>query len=76
VSGDEAVRAVVACRPGTLTVDAVLAWCRTKLSDFKVPRSVVLVDRIPVDDRGKVDLAALAMVAGAAPAGRTVAADD
>jgi long-chain acyl-CoA synthetase len=74
--GDQAVRAVVACRPGSLTVDAVLTWCRERLSEFKVPRSVVLVDRIPVDDRGKVDLAALAMVAGPAPAGRAGAGED
>jgi long-chain acyl-CoA synthetase len=70
VGGDESVRAIVACRPGSLTVDTVLAWCRERLSDFKVPRSVVLVDRIPVDDRGKVDRAALDVLAEPRRTGR------
>jgi len=57
---EQVVRAVVACRPGTLTPDEVLAWCRSRLAEHKVPRSVVLVDEVPRTDRGKVDRHALA----------------
>jgi long-chain acyl-CoA synthetase len=53
--GDELVCAVVACRPGSLTKSDVVNWCRGRLSDFKLPRSVVLVDRIPRTARGKLD---------------------
>lgn len=57
---DHIVRAVVACRSGDLTAEPVLAWCRARLTDYKVPRSVVFVDEIPRTDRGKLDRAALA----------------
>jgi long-chain acyl-CoA synthetase len=57
--GNETVRAVVACRPGTLTVGEVVAFCRSRLAEHKVPRSVRLVARIPRTARGKVDHGAL-----------------
>lgn len=57
--GGSVVRAVIACRPGTLVPDRVLAWCRDRLADHQVPRSVVLVESLPRTDRGKVDHAAL-----------------
>ncbi len=53
------LRAVVACRQGSLDPAAVTAWCRAHLADHKVPRSVVLVDALPRTSRGKVDHAAL-----------------
>ncbi len=59
----QVVRAVIACRPGTLSAEEVLAWCRDHLADHKVPRSVVLVEELPRTDRGKVDRAALARLA-------------
>jgi acyl-CoA synthetase (AMP-forming)/AMP-acid ligase II len=55
----EMLRAVVACRPGRLTAAEVLAWCREHLSAHKVPRSVVLVEALPRNARGKLDRAAL-----------------
>jgi len=61
-SDGQRVRAVIACRPGSLAADEVLGWCRGRLSDYKIPRSVVLVERIPRTDRGKVDVAALAQL--------------
>ncbi len=49
------VAALVAVEPGThLTVHAVLAACRERLAPHKVPRRVVIVDRLPTSDRGKV----------------------
>jgi acyl-CoA synthetase (AMP-forming)/AMP-acid ligase II len=56
---DEVVRAVIACRPGGLQAEDVVAWCRSRLADHKVPRSVVIVDAIPRTARGKVDSSAL-----------------
>ena len=55
----ELLRAVVACRPGSLTAGEVISWCRSRLSAHKVPRSVLLVDALPRNTRGKLDRAAL-----------------
>ncbi len=49
------VAAVVEVERGaTLTVHAVLAGCRARLAPHKVPRRVVLVDELPLSERGKV----------------------
>lgn len=56
---EPSLRAVVAVRPGGLTPESLLAWCRKHLAEHKVPRSAVLVDRIPRTPRGKVDRNAL-----------------
>ena len=58
----EIVRAVIACSPGALTHAAVTAWCRARLAAHKVPRSLVFMEAIPRNARGKVDRAALAAV--------------
>jgi acyl-CoA synthetase (AMP-forming)/AMP-acid ligase II len=55
----ELLRAVVACRPGSLTAGEVIAWCRSRLSAHKVPRSVILIEALPRNSRGKLDRAAL-----------------
>jgi len=55
----ELLRAVVACRPGCLTAEDVAAWCRSHLSAHKVPRSIILVDALPRNARGKLDRSAL-----------------
>lgn len=49
------LRVVVACQAGSLSSSQVLAWCRDRLAEHKVPRSVVLVEEIPRTSRGKVD---------------------
>jgi acyl-CoA synthetase (AMP-forming)/AMP-acid ligase II len=58
-SGGELLRAVIACQPGRLSYESVLAFCRSRLPEHKVPRSVVLVEEIPRTARGKVSRAAL-----------------
>ena len=60
--GDERtiVRAFVACDPASITYAAVASWCRERLSGHKVPRSIVRLESIPRNARGKVDRAALA----------------
>jgi long-chain acyl-CoA synthetase len=55
----EVLRAVVACRPGSLNAGEVVAWCRSHLSAHKVPRSVILVAALPRNPRGKLDRTAL-----------------
>lgn len=56
---DEQVRAIVACRPGSLSARRVIAHCRRHLSDYKTPRSVIMVPELPRTGRGKIDRAAL-----------------
>jgi len=60
--GDERtiVRAFVACDPASITYAAVSSWCRERLSGHKVPRSIVRLESIPKNARGKVDRATLA----------------
>ena len=42
-------------RPGaTIDPDAVIAWCRETMANFKVPRHVVVVDALPVNASNKV----------------------
>jgi acyl-CoA synthetase (AMP-forming)/AMP-acid ligase II len=57
--GGEVLRAVIACRPGRLTREEVLAWCRERLAAHKIPRSLILLPEIPRTPRGKHDRAAL-----------------
>ena len=54
------LRAVIACRPGALTHDDVARFCRERLAEHKVPRSIVFVAALPRTERGKLDRAALA----------------
>jgi long-chain acyl-CoA synthetase len=55
----QTVRVVIACQPQRLTYESVLAWCRARLADHKVPRSILLVTEIPRTPRGKIDRDAL-----------------
>jgi len=47
--------AYVVPRPGTVvTPEAVIAWCRTHMANYKVPRAVEVVDALPMNASGKV----------------------
>lgn len=51
----EVGRAFVIPRPGaTLNEDEIIAYCRERLANFKVPRSVRVVDALPRNASGKV----------------------
>lgn len=51
----EVGRAYVRLRPGrTATADDLIAHCRERLANFKVPREVVFVDDLPKTASGKV----------------------
>ena len=51
----EVGRAYVVLRPGTtLAADALIAWCRERMANYKVPRSVKFVVELPLNAAGKV----------------------
>lgn len=54
------IAAVVVPGEEATSVEAVDAWCRARLSGYKRPRSIVLVDAVPMLGSGKVDYAAVA----------------
>jgi acyl-CoA synthetase (AMP-forming)/AMP-acid ligase II len=50
----EVGRAYLVPRPGcTLNAEAVLAWCRPRLANYKLPRQVVFRDSLPRNPSGK-----------------------
>jgi len=51
----ETVRACIALKPGaSATAEDVIAYCRTNLTDYKVPRSVEIRDTLPMSAVGKI----------------------
>jgi HIP---CoA ligase len=51
----EVARAFVKPKPGASPeAEQVIAWCRERLANFKVPRSVIFVDALPRNASGKV----------------------
>ena len=52
--GEDVAAAVVLAAGATLDVDAIRTYCRTRLSAYKVPRTVVEVDELPRSLIGKV----------------------
>jgi acyl-CoA synthetase (AMP-forming)/AMP-acid ligase II len=50
----EIVAATITVRPGShLSRQAVVAHCRRRLAEFKIPRRIEFVDSIPVEVTGK-----------------------
>lgn len=45
---------VVCDKKASLTEEAIIAWCRKQMANYKVPRSVVFKDALPVNASGKV----------------------
>jgi malonyl-CoA/methylmalonyl-CoA synthetase len=60
--GEEVVAFVVA--DGDLDAEALIARCRERLSAYKCPKRVVVLDELPVNRMGKVRRDALATMAG------------
>jgi acyl-CoA synthetase (AMP-forming)/AMP-acid ligase II len=51
----EVGKAFVVPAPGAkLEPDAVIAWCREQMANYKVPRAVEIVDALPMNASGKV----------------------
>ena len=56
----EAVAAVVSLAAGAeLTVDSLKAWCEGKLSGYKIPKKMVVIESLPRNAMGKVRKPAL-----------------
>ncbi|NNM00360.1 MAG: AMP-binding protein, partial [Gammaproteobacteria bacterium] len=54
-SGGEAVAVfVVPCGQPPPGEEAVIAWCRGRLTAYKVPRKVTIIDEIPKSNVGKI----------------------
>ncbi|SDL88810.1 AMP-binding protein [Nonomuraea jiangxiensis] len=69
VTGEAGVAFVVP-RPGVaLDPEALLAWARAEISNYKVPKRVVVVDALPTNVNGKVDKLALRRDSRAMPDG-------
>ena len=43
----------------SLSSEEIMTYCRQKLPAFKVPKSVLVLDELPKNDRGKIDRKAL-----------------
>jgi HIP---CoA ligase len=52
--GEVGVAFVVARAGARLVPDELLAWCRERMANYKVPRRIVLVDALPTNASGKV----------------------
>ena len=50
----EDVRAVIVCQAPAPDADDVIAFCRERLADYKVPRQVDVVDALPRNGMGRV----------------------
>jgi acyl-CoA synthetase (AMP-forming)/AMP-acid ligase II len=51
----------VVARPGAhVDIDELLRYCANVLPAFKAPKQIVLSDRLPKNERGKLDRKALA----------------
>jgi acyl-CoA synthetase (AMP-forming)/AMP-acid ligase II len=64
VGAEDAVRGqqVVACvviRDAALTAPVIRSFCALRLAGYKVPRTIIQLDGIPLTERGKTDRAAL-----------------
>jgi acyl-CoA synthetase (AMP-forming)/AMP-acid ligase II len=57
--GQQLVACIVANGPDGLTPLAVRQFCASRLAAYKVPRTVVFLDAIPLTVRGKTDRVAL-----------------
>jgi len=56
----EAIQVYVVLRKGaTLTVDEILVHCRHRMATHMVPRDVIVLDALPMNEQGKVRKAAL-----------------
>jgi len=52
--GEVGMAFVVPAPGAELTPDSVIAWCREKMANYKVPRRVEIVDSLPTNAMGKV----------------------
>lgn len=54
VLGEDIAAAIVLTGGGTVSVQELQTWCRERLADNKVPRVLLFVDDLPMNQNGKV----------------------
>ena len=59
IYGEEVAGFVALCPGASLSNDDVQAYCRCRLPAFKVPKSILFVNELPKNSRGKIDRKAL-----------------
>jgi acyl-CoA synthetase (AMP-forming)/AMP-acid ligase II len=64
----EAVHAVISCRDESTRREALIALCRAKLANYKVPKSFRVVQAFPLLANGKIDRVGTRAMAAALPA--------
>ena len=52
--GTEFVRAFIVKKDESLTEDEVIEFCRTKLTNYKVPKNISFRDELPKSNVGKI----------------------
>jgi malonyl-CoA/methylmalonyl-CoA synthetase len=52
--GETVAVAVVLQDAGLLELEALRSWCRDRLSPYKIPRRLIVVDTLPLNAMGKV----------------------
>src|SRR5690606_3594017 len=51
----EIVHACIVCRPGTsVTLEEIQVHCKALIANYKIPRSLELLDSLPISATGKV----------------------
>jgi long-chain acyl-CoA synthetase len=55
IYGEEVAGFVVLCPGAALSNETIQAYCRSRLPAFKVPKSILIVDELPKNSRGKID---------------------
>ena len=54
VSSGEAAKVFIVKADESLTADAVRAYCKKRLTGYKVPRHIVFIDELPKSTVGKI----------------------
>jgi acyl-CoA synthetase (AMP-forming)/AMP-acid ligase II len=52
--GEVGMAFIVAAPGATLSPQAIIAWCRENMANYKVPRHIEIVDALPMNATGKV----------------------
>ena len=60
---DAAAVAIVAADYAKLSPRAIRAWCLDRLADYQMPRRIMFVDALPMNDMGKVIRSRLPVIA-------------
>lgn len=64
----EAVHAVISCRDEPMLREALVALCRSKLANYKIPKSFRVVQAFPLLANGKIDRVGTRAMAATLPA--------